>query len=53
MSLEEKSKLALQLVKEIVEEATDRDAQIGGLMRTFGDDYVRRIETISNFFKGV
>jgi hypothetical protein len=47
----EKAQLVLQLVKELVEESKGRNDKIGSLMRAFGDDYVLRMTTFSNFFQ--
>jgi hypothetical protein len=53
MTIEEKAQKVLLLVTEIVEEVRERDDSLGGIMRTFGDDYIRRMKTFSKFFKGI
>jgi hypothetical protein len=51
MTIEEKANMIVKLTEEIVEEVIDKDDNVGGLMRTFGNDYVRRMKTFASFFK--
>lgn len=53
MTLKEKAELVFELTKEIVEESKDREDQIGGIMRTFGEEYVIRMKTFKHFFKDI
>jgi hypothetical protein len=52
MTREQKANLVYELVKDIVEDATsDSDDTISGLMRTFGEEYILRMETFASLFK--
>lgn len=51
LTSEEKADKVVQLVRELVDDHKEEDSSTGGLMRTFGDEYVKRMTTFANFFK--
>lgn len=48
---EEKASYVVQLVEELVAETKHEEGYTGGLMRTFGEDYIKRMTTFAGFFQ--